>query len=292
MTAPHGTLRVAHPVSDDEPVTFRADRARLQGRLFRPGAPPRAAIVLHGATGVPQRYYRAFATWLAEQGYACLTYDYRDFGASAVGHVRVSNATMSDWGLRDQAAAQAALEAQVPDAPIWVIGHSLGGLMLPFHPGAARVSRLITVASGPVYSSDHPGMARVAAAAFWSPATRAAVRALGFVPGKLFGLGADLPRGVYTEWRRWCTTRGFYLGDIGQSLPMPDWAAMQGEMKAVAVADDGLVPPAAVWRLMQHYPEARKTQLTLRPGDHGLDRIGHIKVFSRKNSVLWPQILT
>lgn len=289
IASPH--LRIAAPVPAVEDVRFRADAAHLVGRLYRPGGWPRAAVVLHGATGVPQRYYAAFAGWLALQGHACLTYDYRGFGASARGHVRGSGATMADWGLRDQPAAQAALEALVPGVPVWVIGHSLGGLMLPFHEGAGRVERLIAVASGPVHVSDHPWSAQPVIRAFWSGPTRALAAALGYLPGRRLGLGPDLPLGVYRDWRRWCTTRGFYLAEVGRSLPMPDWSAFAGAMKAVAVADDAFVPPAAVWRLMQHYPEAEKRQLTLRPADFGLGRIGHVGVLGAERRALWPAIL-
>jgi predicted alpha/beta hydrolase len=289
MNAP---LAVSPLAKEQEPLSFRAeDGRRLVGRLFLPGTAPKAAAVLHGATGVPQGYYRAFAEWLASEGYACLTYDYRDFAASAEAHVRRSRATMSDWGLRDQAAAQAELERLVPGVPLWVIGHSLGGIMLPFQAGAARVERLVAVASGPVHLSDHPWSYRPIAAAFWSAPTRALASALGYLPGRAMRIGPDLPRGVYSEWRRWCTTRGFYHNDIGRTLPLPDWRAMRGRAKFVAIADDALVPPAAVWRLMQHYPEAVKRQLTLRPAEHGLRRIGHIAAFAERNRALWPAIL-
>lgn len=283
-----------HPARRDEAeeLQFRADRALLSARLFRPAtATPHAAIVLHGATGVPQGYYRDFAAWLAAQGYACLTYDYRDFGASAQGHMRTSNATMADWGVADQTAAQAQMAALFPQSPLWVIGHSLGGMMVPFQASVNRIDRLITVASGPVHLSDHPWPYRAVAALFWHGPPALATALLGYLPARAFRFGPDLPAGVYWQWRRWCTTRGFYTCDAGRSLPMPEFRAYDGPMKLVAVADDQMVPPAAVWRLMQSYPEARKRQLVLHPGDHGLPRIGHIGAFHRKNAVLWPEIM-
>jgi len=290
MNLPETCLNAVEAFPGGQPVEIPVCGTRLRGRLFRPAAAPRAAIVLHAATGVPQRYYRHFVAWLAGEGYACLTYDYRDFGASAERHPRHSRATMADWGIRDQAAAQRTLEKLVPDAPIWVIGHSLGGYMLPLQAGAARVARLITVASGPVHRSDHLYPQRLAAEALWSPPVRALTRALGYLPGRALGLGHDLPAGVYAEWRRWCTTRGFLLCDIGRSLPMPDWTAMRGQAKFVALADDGMIPPPAVWRLMQFYPEAVKRQLLLRPAAYGLKAVGHVAVFAERNRALWPAI--
>lgn len=281
----------AHPAPTSERVAFTSGAATLMGTLHRPAERPRAALVLHGATGVPHRYYRHFAEWAAaERGLAVLSYDYRDFGASAVGPVRASRARMSDWGVHDQAAAQAALERLVPGAPIWVVGHSLGGLCLPFQPGAARVARLIAVASGTVHLSDHPWPYRALAASFWFGHGAAATRALGHLPAWA-GPGAALPAPVFRQWRRWCTSRGFYEGDIGRELPMPDWRALRGRARFVAVADDPMAPPAAVWRLMRRYPEAHVSQATLRPQAFGLGRIGHVGVLGRASRATWPVIL-
>lgn len=279
------------PPATAEAVTFMSDDARLSGVLHHPEGPPKAAIVLHGATGVPHRYYRHFAGWLAQQGYACLTYDYRDFGASSNGHLRNSKATMVEWGVLDQSAAQRLLEERMPDAPLWVVGHSLGGFMVPFQEGAGRIARLITIASGPVHLHDHPWPYRAVAATFWYGPGAWAARLMGYLPAKALRIGHDLPGGVFWQWRHWCTTHGFYQGDAGRSLPLPDWKAFTGNMKTVAIADDVMMPPAAVWRGMQLYPEAEKRQLIVRPSDFGLGKIGHIGVFLPQNSAVWPSLI-
>lgn len=288
---PSSISRTHAAAASVETVHFRADRAQLTGTLYRPAGTPIAAIALHGATGVPHRFYRHFASWLSEQGYACLTYDYRDFGASSNGDLRRSKATMAEWGIQDQSAAQAYLEANVPDRPLWVIGHSLGGLMVPFQGGASRINRLITVASGPMYLNDHPWPYRGVAAAFWYGPGAWATRLMGYLPAKALGFGRDLPASVYWQWRRWCTTKGFYLGDVGQGLPVPDWRAFTGVLKSVAISDDHMMPAAVVWRGMQNHPEAAKRQLTLRPKDFGLKTIGHINAFAPQNAILWPSLI-
>lgn len=273
-----------------EDVRIAAEGAVLAGRLFRPAGRPVAVAVLHGATGVPMGFYRAFAEWMSgTRGVAVLTYDYRDFGASARGPVRKAKATMADWGLKDQPAALAAAAALVPGVARWVIGHSLGGVMLAFHPGMAGVERTILVASGPVHVSDHPAGFGLLARVFWHGMAPVA-RVAGYLPGWL-GLGVDLPLGVYRDWRRWCTTRGFHLGDVGRRLPLPDQAAVRGEMRVVAVADDNWVPAAAVWRGMALYPQAVKRQVVLRPGDFALPKIGHLGALSRRNAAVWPALI-
>lgn len=285
------TVAETTPKAAIETVHFNVERTDLSGTLFSPAGPPIAAIVLHGATGVPHRFYRHFARWLAEQGYACLTYDYRDFGASSHGHLRHSKATMVEWGTQDQPAAQRYLEARFPNTPLWVIGHSLGGLMVPFHEGARRISRLITIASGPVRLRDHPWPYRGVAAAFWYGPGAWATRLMGYLPAKALRVGRDLPAGVYWQWRLWCTTEGFYNNDIGHGLPAADWTGFTGDMKVVAIKGDDMVPPAAVWRLMQYYPAASKRQLTVHPNEYGLKSIGHINAFAPQNAAIWPSLI-
>jgi predicted alpha/beta hydrolase len=275
------------PVGESgEDLEIRSDGALLHGRIVRPKGTPRAALVLHGATGAPAGYYRGFAEWAArERDLAVLTYDYRDFGASLRRPLRGSTATLADWGRLDQAAALSALSRMYPDTPLWVLGHSVGGLWMGWHEAMVRVSRAITIGAGLTHVTDHPWHYQWKARVFWSPPVS------GYLPGKLVGLGADLPRGVYEDWRRWCITRGWHLSDVGRSLPLPEPTRVTARLRMIAVADDDLVPPEAVWRARALYPEAEKEQKVLRPGDFGLKSIGHIPPFTRRNAVLWPAIL-
>jgi cephalosporin-C deacetylase-like acetyl esterase len=63
-------------------VQFAAtDGHPLHGHWFVPQHRPADAVaVMAPATGVPQRYYHAFARWLAARGYAVLCFDYRGMG--------------------------------------------------------------------------------------------------------------------------------------------------------------------------------------------------------------------
>ena len=97
-------------IAESREISIASEGNMLAGRFFPPVGPVAAHLVLHGATGVPARYYRAFATWAARQGIGVLTYDYRDFGASRRRPMRESRATMADWGVADQMAAPDALE--------------------------------------------------------------------------------------------------------------------------------------------------------------------------------------
>lgn len=275
----------------EETVEIGGPHQVLTGTLFHPVNSPKAWVVLAGATGVPHRYYRHFAQWLAaEKGLAVVTFDYSDFGASSTGSLRKSMVIMSDWGMHDVAAVLAWTKQHAQDVDLWVIGHSLGGMLLPMVPGIQTVKRIICVASGPVHWRDHPWPFRALALSFWYGHGPLTATALGYLPGRLSGLGADLPASVYWQWRRWCTTPGSFENDVGTTLPIPE-QTLTPDVRLVAITDDTTIPPSSVWRLMESYPVAPKSQLTIRPKDYGLLAIGHVRVFSQQCSVVWSEIV-
>ena len=273
-----------------EVVSIPSEGATLVGTIFRPSSEPVATLVIHPAVGVPQGLYAAFCEWAAAEGRLCLTYDYRDVGASASGPLRDSKADLADWGVRDQAAALAFGKAQAPDVPLHVIGHSLGGFMTPFHDQSTEISGMTTVASGQAYQFDHPLPFRLSALAFWHLLGPVLTLLLGRTPGALLG-GGDIPSRAFWQWRRWCTSRAFYTPDIGGDLPALVRPGMNGPLKIIAFTDDALIPPKSVAKLAQRYPDADITEVVIEPKSRELREIGHMKAFSRSNSVIWPEIL-
>lgn len=272
-------------------VEVATEGAKLSARFFAPEGEVKAHLVLHGATGVPQGYYASFADWAAKQGIGVLTYDYRDFGASQIRPMRESKATFSDWAIRDQAAAEATLAELAPEGPLWMLGHSLGGMTFPFRKHDARMERITAVGAGFTNVSDHPWSYRPFVLAFWYGIGPLATMVAGYMPGKKLSMGADLPAGVYWQWRRWCISPDFYRGDIGVALPEPDFVMEGPQVRILTMEDDVVVPPSAVLRYVNAFPEGRVTYQKLHPYDFGLPSLRHIEVFSRRNSAVWPHIL-
>lgn len=276
-----------------EPVVIPTpDGARLVGQLV--GAPHAGtAVVLHGATGVPAGYYAAFAAWLAATHDASvLTYDYRDFGASATkaDSVRTSRATMREWGVVDQSAALDWVCGRFPNARVWAVGHSLGGMCVPFHAQAARIERLVAVASGPAHWRLQPWRFLPQVVLLWWLLGPAATWLLGYMPGRRLGLGTDVPGGVYWQWRRWCTSAGFYRRDWDSALPAPDLQRFRGKLTLVAIADDVMIPPACVRALAEFYPAAQVEHRIIEPHSIGAKGIGHVRAFHPRNAAAWPPL--
>lgn len=276
----------------EEPTVIAAPDARLDARLFLPEGAPAAAVVLHGATGVPRDYYAPFARWMAtERGAACLIYGYRGTGDLSPEAQRRSKVTMIDWGLLDQSAALSWLRARLPDAPLRVIGHSLGGFMTMLHKDAGAVAQLTAVCAGPAWWRRAPAAGRGRAFAFWHVLGPGAVTMRGYLPGKALGLGQNMPAGVFRDWKRWCTNRDLHMPDWGGALPRPVDPPFAGRLTLVGASDDEMIPPAVVRDLARFYPAARATEYReMTPEAAGLPRLGHIGAFAPRAKAIWPLI--
>src|SRR5690349_3599657 len=98
-----------------------ADGLALGITEFEPAGPPRGVVVINAATAVKRRYYERFALYLAQHGFAVVTYDYRGIGESRPANLRGFNARMQDWGTLDQPAVIDHALAWQPNVPLAVI---------------------------------------------------------------------------------------------------------------------------------------------------------------------------
>ena len=284
----HATITAPAKAKQTTHVFKTRDGADLVGELFLPAARrPFALVIINGATGVPQRYYKHFARWLAEErGLACLTYDYRDIGRSTDGPLRRSTTTMAHWGIEDAEAARRFARIVLPDIPIWLIGHSLGGMMLPFQRDFGGVRRIINVGSGAVHHLDHPWPYRDQAMAFRIVLGPIGTAIRGFQPARAIGVGENLPRRAFWQWRRWCTSKGFYQADIGKTLPEFEPNAITAPIRFLSVSDDDLCPRNSTAKLFTLYGQGEIVDI-----EAGHDQIGHTGLFARANAHRWPEII-
>jgi predicted alpha/beta hydrolase len=276
-----------------EEISFQAKDGRaLAGRLHLPGTEPRFAVVLHGGIGFPASFYADFALWLARtHDVAVLTYDYRDFGRSGSGSLSRSATCLSHWAIDDQSGALTYLAGRFPSVPLRVIGHSLGGQWLAFHDDIAKVDRVVAVASGPTHWRDHPQSSFARILAFWWLLGPLAVTLFGYLPGRRLGFGADIPGGVYWEWRHLCRQRDYHRAFWGTEYPVPGLDRAKFKLAMVAVEDDPLVSPAIAGKLASYYPAAKAGLTLLRPIQLALASIGHAGAFTRKRKACWPWLV-
>ena len=268
------------------------DGVLLTGYIFE-ASDPKCAVIIHGATGVPCRYYQDFAAWLSETVSAnLLIYRYRDTGQLSKAQLSSSKTTMADWGMRDQPAALKYAVENWSDIPLHVIGHSLGGFCTLFHENREKITSLIGVNSGLAYWRDHPLKFMPQIILFWFLLGPMSVMLLGYLPGILLGMKTNLPKGVYWQWRKWCTNPKLHEIEWGESLPMPNLDLFKGHLCTISAVDDEIIPPNRVKMLTRFYPKAKsKEHIEIKPKDFGLKAIGHISIFSAKNKAVWPELI-
>lgn len=120
----------------------------LVSHWYRPAGEPRGYLLIVPAMGVEQRFYAPFAAWLAERGYLAITFDYLGMGQSRNGSLRGLEVDVLGWARHDCSAMLAAALAESGSKPLYWIGHSLGGQILPFVEGRERIDRVFSIASG------------------------------------------------------------------------------------------------------------------------------------------------
>lgn len=258
--------------------------------LFEPAGGSGPQVVLAPAMGVGRRFYDRYAAYLASRGFSVASFDYRGIGGSRPPERAGFDARLLDWGRHDLAAVVEWAAGREPGAGPLVVGHSLGAQLVGVDPAAARVTAMIAVAAGTGYWRAWGVPERYALAFLWHAAMPALTRAFGYFPARLLRIGEqDLPPGVALDWARWCRHPDYAVDASGEAV-REGFRAFSGRIRAYSFADDFYAPRRGVDRLLGLFEAADVEHRHVRPGDVGLEDIGHFGFF-RKSSrePLWRE---
>lgn len=280
-------------------VVPAADGYPIAATLWAAGSadPPARYVVVNAGAGIPARYYDRFASWLADRGLPTLTYDYRGIGASAPPSLKDFRASVEDWGSKDYAAVADAMAGRYPGAKASVVGHSIGGFVTGLAPGGERLDRLALVGAHTGYWRDYARRVRLPMFVTWHLAMPALTRAVGYFPGRRFGLPEDLPAGVARDWSQrrrpepWWNLRGADgLPDRARIAEVvARFDAFRAETLVLSLADDPFATPEATARIAALFRNCAIRERTIDPRAAGLPRVGHFGFFrSRMRDALWP----
>ena len=277
----------------EQSVTFTADggAVTLSGRYQAPQGEVKAVVLIAGAMGVKLSYYAEFARWLAAQGYAALTFDYRGMGESlpAGRSLRGFRADLFDWSRDIDAAIDALLERH-PDASLFVVGHSLGAQLPGLLRHRDRIAGLVSVAAGSGYWRDNAPQLKRIVLYFWHVLVPVAVAVAGYFPGKRIGKVGDLPRGVVMQWRRWCMHPRYHVGAEGEAVRR-QFAGARFPVVALSITDDELMTERGTRVLIDCYENAPRELQRIAPADVGAQRIGHFGFFRPQfERTLWRRL--
>ncbi|WP_323120285.1 alpha/beta hydrolase family protein [Burkholderia alba] len=274
------------------PVQFpAADGYPLHGTLWHPPGDARACVLIHPATAVPERLYFGFAQYLAERGFAALTYNYRGIGASRPAQLGRLDARMRDWADLDVEAATGWARRRFPDLPLLAVGHSFGGHAIGLCDATRHLQAAVLVAS-------HAGSTRLIRSRMERLRVRLMMRVIaplacrlfGYMPGRYLGLGEDLPAGVLREWARWTESPRYFFDDPTLDAP-GRFERHSLPLLVIGLDDDPWGTPAAIDLLASYLKRAKVERRQIDPRAAGGGPIGHMGAFrSRPGKVLWPDI--
>ena len=288
---------MADPVLDDvfsDDISVPAtDGYPLAATLYLPRGTKCHAVLINSATAVPRKFYRGFASHLARRGCAVLTYDYRGTGDSrpkGTGKDQPKSlagfkASMSDWALRDIAAAVTWVRERYADLPFAYVGHSFGGQALGLLPNNVEISRALFVAAQAGYWKLMSSPERYRVYALLNFLGLPLTRALGYMPGKA-GLGMDLPKDVFLQWVGWVMSPR-YLFD-SRLAELQNFPRYKGALRAICLADDPWATRPAVELLCSGFTSIQPEIITVTPREAGVNRIGHMGFFRPEHrDTLW-----
>lgn len=172
----------------------------------------RGCIVVASATGVPQGFYGRFAEHAAARGYDVVTCDYRGIGESAPSTLRGFRLDYRDWARLDLAGVLGNLASS--DVPLHLVGHSYGGQALGLLPDPGLVRSMHAYGSGSGWHGWMPSpLERLRVRFMWGAVGPMLVRTFGYLAWGRLGMGEDLPRDVFRQWKHWCQFPGYWFDD-------------------------------------------------------------------------------
>ena len=243
-------------------------------------------VTINSATAVPQRYYKSFASYLADCGYTVITYDYRGIGASRPPSLRGFSALARDWTLLDMAGIVDWVVSEEKPQNLYHIGHSYGGQTAGLLPNGDKIDAMVTVSSQSGHWKLQGGWQKLSVAFHVHFTLPLLALIFGYVPWSKFSSAEDLPKGVAIEWAKWCRMPGYFLDDT--SLPLNRYQKFKAPVFAYSFADDNWGTKRSVDAMMKVYPNLQRRHI--RPNETGMDEIGHVGFFKPKAKKLWAEI--
>lgn len=259
----------------------------LSAMLYAPKS-IKAAVLIAPATGIKKRFYNAFATFLAGNGYGVICFENRGIGGSKQGKsINNGQPSLIDWGKLDLTAAFSQLQISFPNTEYHIVGHSAGGQLTGLMEDVSQIKSLFNFASSSGSLSNMNGFFKFQATFFLNMFIPINNLLFGHTKSQWVGMGEPLPKQVAKEWSKWCNGKGYVAVDFNQNIQKHLYNDITAPSMWVHATDDGIANIKNVEDMIRIYPNSKVEIKTLVPADNGFKDIGHMKFFSSKYSQLW-----
>ena len=264
------------------------DGFHLAATRYSAQGPLKGNLIMAGATGVQQRFYRRFAEHASQRGFNVLTVDYRGIGESRPKSLKGFEMSYLDWGFRDLAAAVDFMDDGC--TPVYWIGHSFGGHALGLLPNHHKITAAYCFGTGAGWAGWMPKLESFKVRLLWSCILPLIVARKGYMAWSVLGMGDDLPLGVYQDWRRWCAHPHYFFDDPAMAPVARLYAEVRMPCIFANAVDDLWAPPISRDAFIKGYCNAQLLTRDLRPETKKLP-IGHMGYFRPSAMDLWDEAL-
>jgi len=253
---------------------------------------PKAVIQFLSGTVTKKEYYLKLATYLTEQNYIVVLFDYRGVGESKPKTLKGFDMSIADWGRYDSVAVTDWIRSKYSTLSIHLIAHSMGGQIYGMMRNWDSFDKVIflTTSSGN-FNRFSPLIYK------WKVKLPAMTifpilnRVLGYIPGSI-GLGEDWPKGVAKDWCRNSNLNGLMPNYLHDKIGLSYYKQMNKKITAWYFEDDTMSTFDTIDELQPSYPNAILNIKTIHPSDVGLEKIGHFGLFKQKaKTKLWPMLI-
>lgn len=246
---------------------------------------PQASIAIMPGVGYPKEYYLNFAKYLAEQGFAVAIPDYRGQGASKPESMRHYKIHMLDWAEQDMCEVINWLEAKNPSLPILLVSHSVGGQLMGLLPNYNKIKAAVFVGVGGGYWPWTKGRAKRIGLFLWYFFVPFSNFLFGYSRGTLIPGLVDLPKGISSDWRKWCCSPHYLFDYLGKDLPKGNYESMILPILNCRALDDEITTEKNSSMFMSYLPNAAIKNVVLDSG-------GHDRMFKTQYAdSFWPTVM-
>ena len=263
------------------------DKVNLNALLFEPKPPPKGAILLNTGLGIPKEFYQKYATYLAENEYVCLLYDYRGIGASGSQAVDKTSINLRNWGIIDMVATTEYLHNNYPNQKIYFIGHSIGGQVAGLMKNYYLIERFVFVATTHGYWPLFNFPLNITSAFMWYLHIPVTANLFGYMPRSLTYRGVEIAKGVALEWAAWSRKKAYIAHYFGKNITTSYYENITQNIDVIRFEDDPIAIPKTVNAMMDYYKNATVKIHAIDPKKIGKRRVGHSGFFSEKLGKAW-----
>jgi predicted alpha/beta hydrolase len=275
-------------VHSEKLVLTTSDGYRIAAIRYRADVPLKGHLIVAGATGVRQEFYKYFAEYASRHGFTTMTLDYRGIGQSSPLKLKGFEMNFLDWATLDLAAG--VKEMANDSVPLFMVGHSFGGHALGLLPNHDRVKGCYTFATGAGWHGWMPAAESLRVRLMWRVVLPVFNRWKGYSPWSMLGMGEDLPLGVFEQWRHWCTFPHYFFDDPKMAHMKEIFANVKTPIVAANALDDLWALPQSRDAFMQGYSQANIKKIDLDPGQIP-GGIGHMGYFRKTAEPLWTDVI-